>query len=345
MKPPIREVFEGELVILEPPRAPRAAASSDLVRAYVTVTERDRCAAAWFAAATRATTETARRADIAEFFEWLDTGPAGQPLPFDAVQRQHIDIYRRYLYSDQRMAYRGARKQLADATVARKLSITSSFYDYVLTERDWITGNPCARATRPTVDSVSMTAALTRDEAAGMVVAADRRGLRESAFIRLLVTTGLRVSEACAADTGDLERVGDDWTLIVTRKGGKRRRILLVPDTARALRRYVRHRRGPLFLQLNKGERLTRTNAWHVVEKMGRAAGVPKVHPHRLRHTAATLALKAGRELHVVQDMMDHTDPKTTMRYLHASVALEDSAISTLGGLFADLAPLAADVE
>ena len=344
MKPPYVEVLEGELVVPEPIRspAPRPSHGSSLVRSYVTITERDRCAAAWFAAATKTTTETARRTDIAEFFDWLDQGPAGEPLPFDAVRRQHVDLYRRYLYSDERVAHRAARKRLAHATVARKLSIVSSFYDYVLTERDgWIAGNPCARASRPTVDSDSMTTALTSDEAAEMLRAADRRGLRESAFVRLMMTTGLRVSEACQADSGDLERVGKDWTLVVVRKGGKRRRILLVPDTARALRRYVRGRRGPLFLQLDKPDRLTRTNAWHIVDKVGKAASLPGVHPHRLRHTAATLALKAGRELHVVQDMMDHTDPKTTMRYLHASIALEDSAINTLGGLFADLAPLA----
>ncbi|EAZ88118.1 tyrosine-type recombinase/integrase [Crocosphaera chwakensis] len=42
-----------------------------------------------------------------------------------------------------------------------------------------------------------------------------------------------------------------------------------------------------------------------------------KLSPHSLRHTAATLALRAGATLEQVQDLLGHTDPKTTMVYVH----------------------------
>ncbi|WP_009546202.1 tyrosine-type recombinase/integrase [Crocosphaera subtropica] len=42
-----------------------------------------------------------------------------------------------------------------------------------------------------------------------------------------------------------------------------------------------------------------------------------KLSAHSLRHTAATLALRAGATLEQVQDLLGHTDPKTTMVYVH----------------------------
>ena len=38
---------------------------------------------------------------------------------------------------------------------------------------------------------------------------------------------------------------------------------------------------------------------------------------HSLRHTAGTLALRAGAELRQVQDLLGHADPRTTSIYVH----------------------------
>ena len=42
-----------------------------------------------------------------------------------------------------------------------------------------------------------------------------------------------------------------------------------------------------------------------------------KLSAHSLRHTAGTLAMRAGASLRQVQDLLGHTDPKTTMIYAH----------------------------
>ena len=42
---------------------------------------------------------------------------------------------------------------------------------------------------------------------------------------------------------------------------------------------------------------------------------LPKVSPHDLRHTAATVALQSGANLKTVQDMLGHADFKTTATY------------------------------
>ena len=41
----------------------------------------------------------------------------------------------------------------------------------------------------------------------------------------------------------------------------------------------------------------------------------PRVSDHALRHTAATLAYRYSHELRVVQDLLGHSDPRSTARY------------------------------
>jgi integrase len=44
-----------------------------------------------------------------------------------------------------------------------------------------------------------------------------------------------------------------------------------------------------------------------------RAIGVPDLHPHELRHTAASLAIASGAHVKVVQQMLGHSSATTTL--------------------------------
>ena len=56
-----------------------------------------------------------------------------------------------------------------------------------------------------------------------------------------------------------------------------------------------------------------------IVHRIGRAAGVPGVHPHRLRHTYGTELAAAGIDLLALRQLMGHASPETTARYVHLS--------------------------
>jgi len=51
-----------------------------------------------------------------------------------------------------------------------------------------------------------------------------------------------------------------------------------------------------------------------LISNIGSRSGIP-LHPHKLRHTAATIALKSGAELRVIQELLGHASPLTTARY------------------------------
>ena len=56
-----------------------------------------------------------------------------------------------------------------------------------------------------------------------------------------------------------------------------------------------------------------------VVRKIGKRAGVEKVHPHRFRRTCATLALRRGMPIEQVSKMLGHEQISTTQIYLDLS--------------------------
>ncbi len=141
----------------------------------------------------------------------------------------------------------------------------------------------------------------------------------------LLLDTMLRVSEAVNANVGDIEGPdGNDRYLIVVRvKGGQEKRVPLSPVIADSLRdsllaRGAVERTAPLLVNA-RGQRWTRQGLSQAMTRLGHKAGIKRfaVSAHKLRHTAATVALHAGVDLLSVSKLLNHSKIETTAQYLH----------------------------
>lgn len=62
-------------------------------------------------------------------------------------------------------------------------------------------------------------------------------------------------------------------------------------------------------------ERLTKSGVRNILKKIGSAAGVSKVHPHRFRRTSATDLLRMGMPIEQVQELLGHVKIETTRIY------------------------------
>ncbi|MDI6105052.1 tyrosine-type recombinase/integrase [Actinoplanes sp. NEAU-A12] len=251
-------------------------------------------------------TRAAYRRDVAGWLTWC-TAHGTDPLRASFLD---VNAYARELEA----------RPLAPASVARKLSGVSSWYDF-LVKLQAVVANPVAAADRPHVDrDHSATLGLTPSEVDALLDAATAAGARTRAMITMLADLGLRVSELVGLDLADMGHERGHRTVRFTGKGGKARRRALTPSTAAAVDDYLRERGlgpGPLFVTAS-GARVDRHAIFRLVRRLAAAAGIDaadQLSPHSLRHAFATTARAEGVALEDVQDAMGHADPRTTRRY------------------------------
>lgn len=149
------------------------------------------------------------------------------------------------------------------------------------------------------------------------------QGLRDRAFLELMYSSGLRVTELCNLALQDIEP--DEGFLRV--EAGKRGKDRLVPVGRRALEavqvylhngrpQLVRTKTGSALFISNRGTALSRKTVWHWIKQYSTRAGIEKpVKPHLLRHSFATHLLANGADLRAIQEMLGHADIGTTEIY------------------------------
>jgi integrase/recombinase XerC len=151
--------------------------------------------------------------------------------------------------------------------------------------------------------------------------------LRDAAVMELLYATGIRVSELCGLDLGDVDH--ERRCLRVLGKGGRERTVPVGLPAYRALDRWQRAGRPvlatgasghALFLGARGGRLDPRTARRAVHQRLAAVPGGPDTGPHGLRHTAATHLLEGGADLRSVQEILGHSSLATTQIYTHVSI-------------------------
>ncbi len=72
-------------------------------------------------------------------------------------------------------------------------------------------------------------------------------------------------------------------------------------------------------------------------EKLVQRSGLPRIRFHDLRHTHATLLLKARVPIKVVSERLGHSTPGFTMAtYQHVLPGMQADAVATFAGLLGD---------
>jgi site-specific recombinase XerD len=251
------------------------------------------------------------RSDLQVFLRWC----AEHELEPLRVRRSDVELFVRWLEEIRRFK---------PSTVARRLSVVTCFYRTCVIDAV-LEASPAAYVRRPPVPNESPTLGLSHLQFEAMIVAARTSANPfDFALVALLGLLGLRVFEACQADIDDLGEEHGHRVLRVLGKGTKLALVPLPPAVGRAIDHAVDRVRGPILLNHN-GRRLDRHAATRRLRRLATAAGVgmPRMHPHMLRHTYVTTMLDAGVSLRDVQIAARHADPRTTMRYDRARKNLD----------------------
>jgi site-specific recombinase XerD len=224
---------------------------------------------------------------------------------------------------------------VAMSTVARRLSIISGFFSYLLARGD-IDANPVPRGlpTRRERQRPGQGVPLTRrvrrlpriltPEEVDLLTGALRTH-RDRAMVAAMVLGGLRRCEVLGLRTEDL-RVAERRVFIAEGKGGHQR---LVPVSSRfftALAAYLEVERpadaatDKVFVVLKgptRGQPLSVRGLDEVLAGARRRAGLAHATCHELRHTCLTRLREAGMALEAVQAQAGHASIESTRIYLH----------------------------
>lgn len=282
----------------------------------------------WVISYTSENTQQAYLNDLKTFCSFLDH----THLDLLQVTRTHLDIFTRLQ----------EKTTGSNASVARRLAAISAFYRFLLLD-EVIEKSPASYIRRPPVDpDFTATEALTQREAIRLLDAATDHSLRAQTLVDLLLSTGLRISEALNIRESDIS----EGRLLITRKGGKKSAVYLPEHTLRNMRELTQttgrevenleNKGGSALVFVTRtGKPWQRSNVDGLLRKIALKTGIKKtVSAHVLRHTHATLALEMGVALHHLQDSLGHKDPRTTRRYDHARSRLENSSARVVGSLF-----------
>ncbi len=257
----------------------------------------------------------------------------GEPLPIAALDAIAVRHHLAGLFGHNQAA-----------TIGRKLSALRTFFRWLYRKRA-IAANPAAAIRGPKKkrplpraldidDTFRLVEAPTtaarpparrRSDAEAVRAAALR--LRDQAILEVLYGAGLRVSEACNLDSGDLDRDRYGTLTVTVRrgKGGKSRVVPLGDAAGRALAAWQAARgaftRGPVLFVGASGGRLTPRSVQRLTRAWGTAAGVAaRPTPHALRHSFATHLLDGKVDLRSIQELLGHASLSSTQIYTKVSL-------------------------
>lgn len=247
------------------------------------------------------------------------------------VEREDILNYRRYLIVE---------RKLQSKTIALTLVVIRAFYHACfkqgLVQENLVVGvNP----PKTKVDASTSITFLTVEQLKHLLsqMSSDNsvKSLRDRFIVSLMALEGLRTVELNRASVGNIRGKKFERCSLCVEGKGKIRTVPLRDDLANLMWRYLEARSfqgekltsiSPLFISLSNrfnGRRLSRRGIRYIVDGYLNEAELKEIDLtssrscHSLRHTAGTLGLAGGASLRQVQELLGHSDPKTTAIYAH----------------------------
>lgn len=219
----------------------------------------------------------------------------GMPQEVAHIRREHVESFIAHLL-----------ERWKPATANNRYRALQQFFKWAVEEGE-IKASPMAKMKPPKIPEAPPDV-LTDEQLKKLLRACegkDFRARRDTAIIRLLIDTGMRLAELAYLKVEDL-----DLDLLLAHVVGKGRRPRACPfgrKTAQALDRYLRVRAQHLdvdsqALWLGHAGPMTDNGVYQAIRDRAAQAGMPGIHPHLFRHTFAHQWLAAdGQEGDLMQ--------------------------------------------
>ena len=161
-----------------------------------------------------------------------------------------------------------------------------------------------------------------------------KNALRDAAIIEMLFATGMRISELCSLQVGDVNLI--EGTILIYGKGAKERMIQLGnDDVIHTLIEYrevfdSQIRECNYFFANQNGSALSDQSIRRMINKYASLAAIElHITPHMFRHTFATSLLEADVDIRYIQEMLGHSSINITEIYTHVAVSKQRDILTT----------------
>lgn len=143
--------------------------------------------------------------------------------------------------------------------------------------------------------------------------------IRNYCIVALMIDSGLRLNEVVTIRR-DKIHIAEGYA-IVNGKGNKERFVPLGLNSKRALLRYCaivpnREKETPLFVK-DTLIPIKESTVKQLFRKLKSRSGIPRLHPHLLRHTFATRYIERGGDIYSLQSILGHTSLEMVKKYVH----------------------------
>jgi integrase/recombinase XerC len=265
-----------------------------------------------------AETLRAYRQDLERFDRFLKENELG----IEQVKSTTITEFLTYLDKNKG---RTTATELAPSTTTRRLSVLSSYFEWLRDASEGTLINPVTRVKRPRVQNKKPRA--VNDSLLATLVDGISNA-RDKAIVLLFLYSGLRLDELRRLNKttitlrrkklpdGSLQYFG---TGEVDGKGSKKRSFIVGPKAMEAIAAYISQDRMnddiPALFSSSRKRRLSSRAIQQILSKWCDRLGIPSLHIHQLRHSFATRSINAGMSAAVLQELLGHSSLNTTQRY------------------------------
>lgn len=230
----------------------------------------------------------------------------------------------------------------AHATTVKLYNILNGIFEMAFLD-DSIPMNPMLRVKRPAPrkdeqPKEESDKAYTVQELSYILSCAAQEPLQWQTYISLAADAGLRRGECCGLQWSDIDFKAGAVTVrrnlqytaaagvyATSPKNGKVRVVDVGPDTL-ALLKQLREKQAQsciskwCFTQEGTAEPMHPQSPTRYFQKFGQRYGVKDFHPHKLRHSSASIAITSGADVVSVSERLGHSDTAVTLRmYAHAN--------------------------
>ena len=235
---------------------------------------------------------------------------------FDATKKEYDEIKKEDIYK----YIEDIKKKFKHNTVQRKVSAVKSFFKFLYVNKN-IKKDP-SNTIKSLQKEKRLPEVLSEDDFNKILDTFNHepKNIRNKLILKLLIASGARISEIINLKVGDISDNNYEY-IRVFGKGSKYRYIPIYNSLANEIKEYVQNNRD--FLKKSEKDyklfpKLRREQFYTTLREHAKMCGIEKrVYPHIIRHSIATILLKNGADIRMVQELLGHASIATTQIYTH----------------------------